>query len=427
MAEVAPVVEDARANLLRRWWAASGLALFAATWKLWTPQIEFPQVPLFAWAGALPPFVDRLALGALLGSLAAAAWKPHTRRSWVAFAGSLGVLMVLDQHRLQPWAWQLLLMATVFMDSSASGGCQPSESLPVRQRILGGLTSSACLIQVLTISIYFWSAVSKLDAGFLASHGQTLVEALLNAVGIDAAPWSPRWKRWLAFCLPLGELLVAVGLCWPRTRRIALIAATALHVGLILALGPLGLGHQAGVLTWNVAFIGHIWLLFGARTFVVPSLGGSLSEARNRLKAELRTALIVFACLWPITERRGLCDRWLAWSVYVARAERVRVTLTDNGLQRLPESARRCATDGELPLDQWSLVSLNVPIYPQLRFQLGVVEWLRQRCGEDNLVEVIVQHSDGVRVEIERLTVEQFDEQRRAFWINTKPRPAKSP
>ena len=93
------------------------------------------------------------------------------------------------------------------------------------------------------------------------------------------------------------------------------------------------------------------------------------------------------------------------------------MTLTDEGLQALPPSARRCVTDGELRLDQWSLAALDAPMYPQWRFQIGVVEWLRQRCGDETLVEVIVQHSRGGG-KIERLTAEQFDERRREFWIN---------
>lgn len=394
MADVAPVAENARANQLRRWWAAAGLVLFAATWKLWTPQTEFPQVPLFDWAGVLPPFVDRLAFGVLLGSLATAAWKPNSRRGWMVFAASLSVLLVLDQHRLQPWAWQLLLMAIWWISANV------------------GHVSNVPLV-ALTISIYFWSAVSKLDAEFFVSHGQTLIEALFGAIRIDAAAWSARWKWWLATTLPLGELLVAVGLAWPRTRRAGLIAATGLHVGLLLALGPLGLGHRPGVLLWNVAFIGHDWLLFGRQS------NRSCEGVRRSLSLALRVGVFWLACLWPITERWGLCDRWLAWSVYVARSERVRVTLTEDAVRRLPESARRCVADSELPLDRWSLTALDVPIYPQLRFQLGVVEWLRQRCGEENLVEVIVQQGGSG---IERLTVEQFDERRREFWISSQPR-----
>ncbi len=305
-----------------------------------------------------------------------------------------------------------------------------------------GLTPPARLLKGLTISIYFWSAVSKFDAGFYASHGQTLVEALFQSVSVNAAGWPASVKWWLAFSLPLGELLVAFGLCWPRTRRAALIAATALHVGLILALGPMGLGHRPGVLLWNIAFIGNDWLLFGARPSEPVTLTRSVSEGerftewvsrRSGLERSpsltLRVSLfvILFACVWPITGRWGLCDHWLAWSVYSTQIERVNVTLTDEGVQRLPESAQRLVVAGELWLDRWSLAALDVPVYPQLRFQFGVVEQLRRRCGEENLVEVNMQHSQRDGGIFERFTVEQFDERSRAFWINTRPRMLPTP
>lgn len=67
------------------------------------------------------------------------------RRWWaisglVLFATALSVLILIDQHRLQPWAWQLLLMSCVFATRSAN---------------------ATRLLMLLTISVYFWSAVSK--------------------------------------------------------------------------------------------------------------------------------------------------------------------------------------------------------------------------------------------------------------------------
>ena len=426
MANNDSAAEHVRETSLRRWWACAGLVLFGVTWKLWIPQTEFPQVPLVARVGTLPPIADWLTFAVLLGSLAMAALRPNSGRTWLAMVVSLGVLIALDQHRLQPWAWQLGLMALLWSRRSAT----QVSNLPASE--LSWQVKQVPLVW-LTISIYFWSAVSKLDPSFFASHGQTLVEALFQSVGIHAAEWPARVKWWLASLLPVGEFLVAAGLCLPRTRKAALIAATALHVGLILALGPTGLGHRPSVLLWNVAFIGHDWLLFGRRTSGRSPLTRSVSEGWNQgvnspqsvapsLTLRVSGAVIILACVWPMTARWGLCDHWLAWSVYSTQIERVGVTLTDEGVRRLPESAKRLAADGELWLDRWSLTALDVPIYPQLRFQLGVVEELRRQCGDENLIEVSVQRSPRDGGSIERLTVEQCDVRRREFWINSQPR-----
>ena len=131
------------------------------------------------------------------------------------------------------------------------------------------------------------------------------------------------------------------------------------------------------------------------------------------------------AILWPIMESFGLCDHWLAWSVYSTRTERVSVTLSAEGIRRLPEAAQQLVKGGELPLDRWSLESLNVPIYPQLRFQLGIVEWLQQRCGEENVLEVtVVRPGSRLKGDVttEFVPGDQISQRLDHFWINTRPK-----
>ena len=63
--------EGSRATWLRKTMAAFGLLLFAITWRLWTPQTEFPQIPFFGWLTEVPGFVDWIAaVGTLVGLLA---------------------------------------------------------------------------------------------------------------------------------------------------------------------------------------------------------------------------------------------------------------------------------------------------------------------------------------------------------------------
>ena len=424
---------------LRLWWAICGLVLFAATWRLWVPQSVFPQVPLFHWVTVLPNAFDGLCFGSLIVALIAAAIGlpryARTQIAWPLFSVTCVGSVLFDQHRLQPWVWLLLLMSLLFQDDSSR------RTLQVRWF---ETLSPETLLRWLTISVYFWSAVSKFDQGFFATHGPTLVEALLRLVGLGGLPGSVTWG--LAIGLPFGELLIAVGLSCPRFRRYAVWGAIGLHFALILALGPLGLGHRSGVLLWNIAFIGHDWLLFRPSTSTDPRHGRSLQETpmlNNELKSKSckapaladaascllrsygRPGIVMAAVLWPITEPFGICDHWLAWSVYSTRTERVTVTLTTAGTRRLPEAAQRLVKGSELPLDRWSLESLNVPIYPQLRFQLGIVEWLQKRCGEENVLEVtVVLPGSRLKGDIttEFVPSDQISQRLEHFWINTRPK-----
>ena len=62
---------EQRAVWFVRLWAVFGLLLIGATWRLWTPQTVFPQVPLVRWAGLAPDWLHWVGLSGLVGSLIA--------------------------------------------------------------------------------------------------------------------------------------------------------------------------------------------------------------------------------------------------------------------------------------------------------------------------------------------------------------------
>ena len=362
-------------NGLTRWLAVGVLALVASTWKLWTPQEVFPQVPLIRAACDWPGWLDWGCLAVLVVSALTMLFV--ARRGWLGrglclgLAVSLSVFFVLDQHRLQPWAWQFFLLAVLLSladDETARRGWR-----------------------WLVIGIYFWSAVSKLDYTFCHEQGPALLEGLRHAMGLRGMPnpWTEALDVVGSFGIALSELGVAVLLAWPRARWLGLWAATIIHVALLAALGPLGLNHSLGVLLWNVFFLVQNWLLFRATSAERPfadetffaqfcqwwrDLATWPASRTNRLA--LGTVLV--AMTWPILEPLGYCDHWLAWAVYSARAETVHISTNtfDTGIGGFVDRKRpRLGVQLDLHtlrIGEWSLAALGVPAYPNERFQLGV-------------------------------------------------------
>ena len=353
--------------------AAGLLALVAATWKLWTPQDVFPQVPLIRAACDWPGWFDWVCLTVLVMSsltllvVGQRGW--WSRGSCIGMAVSLAGFFVLDQHRLQPWAWQFFLLAVLLSladDITARRGWR-----------------------WLVVGIYFWSAVSKLDYTFCHEQGPALLGGLKQAMGLRGMP--NRWTEALdiagSFGIALGELGVAVLLAWPCARWLGLWTATIMHLSLLAALGPLGLNHSLGVLLWNVFFIAQDWLLFSetlprptspdetASPRVVDRLWNWLAwpaERNNRLALGGLIAML----LWPSLEPFGYCDHWLAWAVYSSRTENAVLIFNKvAGTKPLPESASVTPDNSPrqaMELNRWSLNALGVPGYPQNRFYQGV-------------------------------------------------------
>lgn len=436
----AATVAVSRAPCLRRALAAFALALFATTWRLWTPQDVFPQVPAFRWITGLPAAWQWVPLVALIGSLAAALVAPKSarlgRRSLLAFALAAVLLMAGDQHRWQPWAWQMLLTAL------ALGALPPA--------------SSWRLLRWLTVSIYVYSAWSKCDITFLDTLGQQFLRALAG----PAAGWLDGWplatRRVLAGGFVAAEFLLAAALLWPRSRRWGLAGAVASHVLLIWILGPWGLAHRPPVLIWNAWFIVQDLLLFagplscslvGWRPFSRPSPHPAEPSAEPtgsppiRFGGQAVQGLLWLALLLPLLQPFGLCDPWFAWALYAPRVEWVRILISRSQEQHIRADADQSAAGDmarylvplvdepdwlELRADRWSLGALGAPLYPSNRFQLGVALAVAERYSLASGLTVIclgpADRLSGARLHTTLTGVAEIQAACDAYWLNAQPR-----
>ncbi len=351
-------------------------------------------------------------------SLSIALFAPRRSRLWrgglVLFALVFASMAIIDQHRLQPWAYEFFLIAVVLAMT------------PTRRSLV--------LIRLLVVSIYFHSALSKLDSSFLETNGQQLVSGLLSSVDLTMDWWSPGARRLAAASLPVGELLVAIGLIVPAMRRFALPGAVLMHLLLLVTLGPWGLKHEAGVLIWNVFFIAQDILLFG--TFFKTDLVKDAATATD-MQADKSTrlvgGLVVAVIVLPLLEPFGWFDHWPAWAVYASRPERVTVFIDRTARSRLPESLQKHVEPPrplddwcEVRLDRWSLEALAVPLYPQDRFQIGVAIDLAHRYELDSDIRVFIESSasrwTGKRSSRELIGREDIEREADRFRLNATPR-----
>jgi hypothetical protein len=413
--------------------------LVAATWPLWLPETPVPQIPWFGWAARVPRGPGEIVLVGNLGVFLLLQFL-DIRRKWMwqlktyFFLTSVPLLLVLDQHRLQPWVWQMLIWGSVIALSRSS-----------RQTLN--------YLRWLTISVYFWSAVSKLDWAFVEGHGQVLLSGLADSVGLSSAMWSESLRRTLAAAMPIGELAVAILLLLRRTRWIGLWAAVAMHAALILALGPTGLGHEWGVLLWNAFFIANAWLLFRSgepQTAVEPqaSAGEPRASAWGSFAGERSThpqtdvwgspevwgspgAVVAWlAALLPALSLVGWWDWWPSWAVYSSQPAVVRMLVHEDDIERLPPSLRPHV--GPPPplsdwrpvnLDGWSYARCWCPMYPQQRYRLAVIAALSAQAEIEPRVEIRSSPDrwTGQRTE-QTLSADELSQRLLFYWCNTSPR-----
>lgn len=406
---------------LKRWTAGMAVVLIIATWPLWTLQHQFPVIPAFRFLCSAPQVVDWLCLAVLLLSLSAVTLgtaRLTSGCSWLAIISGLA-LLALDQHRFQPWMYQLLLFLAIML-------------LADRQLMRRLLTW-------LIISVYFYSAVGKLDYEFLHTVGQQFFQALLSWFSAEAAE-GKSLPIFIVGLLPLGELVLAAALAYRPSRRVAGVLACIFHLGLVLVLGPWGLHHSAGVVLWNLQFAVQAILLFSlASSAAEQHPPGSEIPPRQRkwsaaFPAPLALTLTYLAIALPIVERFGWWDHWPSWALYAPHSSRVEVLVAETVVSRLPEDLQREMPESDalaiwvrVPIERWSLASTRAPIYPQARFQLGVGAALARRLDSDFEIKLqLLSVSNRFTGSRKMLELEGTTTIERAlqdlFWLNSQPR-----
>lgn len=367
----------------------SFLLLIAATWPLWQPATDFPQVPLVSIGAVIPAWLEWLALGssiaAAIGIIAFSAMP--ARRTWsiaIWFLATL-LLVVADQQRLQAWLWHGWLLGGILV------GAQRADVVPA--------------VRWLTAGLYFHSALSKLDATFVATLGREFFLAPLQGLGWSVGDFPSEVLVAGALAFPIFELIVAAMILlperWRMARWIAFGGVMVMHAALLLILW-LGLGHSRGVLLWNLFFLAQGVILFWPLAEEVSDVEASDPPVEIddgfRWQNVLLYASLFLGIGLPCLAPWGLCDPWPAWELYAPRVARTELQVTSDAIDELPadlrelmrESRRDDALWQRVPLDRWSLAARGAPIYPHPRVQLGLALALAEQSHSPQSFRVIL-------------------------------------
>lgn len=355
--------------------AIAEVILITVTWPLWFSKTDFPQVALVSSASSIPGFIHQ-GLSALLVITCLvtaarqvlhlrkpvfqdAADKPSTfdqlrdpKLSAVVLFCAVA-LAVLDQHRLQPWHWLMILLFTEWL----------LLDLPDFRKAAAATFAS----------IYLFAALSRFGPDMDSGMSRQILSAILNAAGVNTIKPGSDLFFVLATAMSIMEFAIGIGLLVNKTRRLATLVAMLLHATLILCLSPLGLNHHLGVLVWNGFLLVAVMFLFWPK-------GGDASKTSWKGRLAMATVLLI-----PASGLFGIADNWLSWQVYSPRPEVLKLTVHEDSAKFLPPSLQAFVqppqllrSDCPIRLDRWSLQQKLVPGYPEDRFQIAVAKQVVQ-------------------------------------------------
>jgi hypothetical protein len=362
-----------RVTLLRAALILGLLAGFALSPKLWLSSRLYPLTPVWSFLQPFPSPGDYVVIFALAALLIAIIVAPRRVILTAAFA-LLALLALQDQSRLQPWFYQYALMLLAI---AVAGSGRQAAAL-----------NTCCFIVAAT---YIWSGLAKLNPSFSTAIFPAFVEPFVARGLIPAAWLNHGLVRDLAFATPALECVTGIGLLIRRFRPAAFYCAIAMHVFILLVLGPLGRRFNAVIWPWNLAMIAFLLILFFGRKDQ-PALRDIVW---GRGFAFQKVVLILFGVM-PALSFFHLWDDYLSSALYTGNTNSGVIYLSDDAFEQLPDGIENHVYEegpnlSSLDINDWSFEELKVPAYAEVRIYRNVAKQICGYVSNGSGVELVVQ------------------------------------
>ncbi|MEO6488726.1 MAG: hypothetical protein ABIO04_02205 [Ferruginibacter sp.] len=331
------------------------IRLIAITWiitklicyNLWLAERLFPLVPIHTSLSLVPAFFHTLIFAV---SIAGMVWFLFFPRKKIMIAILLMEILscCLDQNRWQPWEYQFLFMGAAYVMSQNE-----------KQTII--------LWQLIITGLFFFSGLFKFNSSFIHDVWQHLI--LNQWLGIT----NPGINLVRAgYCLPLLEMLSALGLYFTFTRKASVLILCAMHLFILLLLGPIGLNINAVVWPWNLLMIGLLFLILYRHKIEIT---------RAAMLHRLTWVILLFWWTLPWLQLAGYWDKYLSSVLYGGGVEQLYICV--NNIEAQSEMAGYIQhkfwlipCSSVLPVFNWGVKEMKTAPYPEPRIYKAIIkEW----------------------------------------------------
>ena len=313
------------------------------SYKLWLSARTFPLSPVTTALPMIPFPFDTLIFILLILLLTIIFFSNTPRKYLLVFISLLLLDCLEDQLRWQPWVYQYLLMFTVL------------SFFPWQLKKPGNQEEIINTFRIIIASIYIYSGIQKLNVLFLTSVWPWLATPISHL--LPFIPWQILYA--VGNIIPLVETSIGIFLLIPKTRKIAVWLAIAMHLFILFSLGPLGRNWNSVVWPWNIAMIGFVWTLFWDTQKI------TFKDIFKRNKFAFKYVVILLFGILPILNLFNLYDSYLSDALYSGNTSSAYMVLGKDHHQ--------------LDFNTWALSELNVPVYPADRIFLNIG---RKVCAE---------------------------------------------
>ena len=257
------------------------------------------------------------------------------------------VWWVQDQSRIVLWYYSILLLFVGLLYTFTAEDEKKAYGL------------DCC--RIIVCGIYLWGGLNKLNPWFFVEIFPWFMKPFFGA-----ATESPLFSV-LAFGAAFTEGAIGVMLLFPRTRRLAVVLLTLLHLTILFCLGPLGHSRAIAVWPWNILMMIVSFLLFwnekdrSAKEILTPLFP---------LKWCISFLVFIAPALWYV----GYWNTHMSFHMYTGLRDNAVYQISNEQRVHLPYTVQEVLKEnGELYPADWSMNEFAFTPHQEERvfFQIG--------------------------------------------------------
>ncbi len=313
--------------------------------NLWISNRVFPLAPPFDFLYSIPNSIHIFFYIISMACLAFCVLKPSIHRLLPVIMIAEIASCLLDQNRWQPWEYQYLFMFFVLWYNKKNQDF------------------ALMLLIVIISSTYFYSGSQKFNPHYI-----TLVWKKIFMEGLFRIPESISSQviaMRLGYIVPLFEMSFGILLFVKKTRKLAIVFSVAMHLTLMLVVGPGGVNYNLTVWSWNIAMIAFLLLLWNSKA--------NYSEIKTLSKSSPNWLPVIAWSFLPILNFVGCWDYFLSSSLYSGRVDVCFIKLINppENFELKKYYKKKNASDSlnieTIAVQTWSMDEVDTPPFPQKR------------------------------------------------------------
>ncbi|KUJ50168.1 hypothetical protein AR685_16075 [Chryseobacterium sp. JAH] len=328
------------------------------SYKTWIIEREYPVIPPFDFLKQVPAdFHLTLFCLSLINLLLVVFFR---RKKWMLI--SLFLLeffsCALDTVRWQPWQYMYMCMLLLIILNFS----KPKNIV--------------FLFHLFLVGMYLFSGLHKLNRDFLYTFWMNTV--LQEFFGLSLKNILKFKLFFFGLLIPVIEIGLAVLLLVVKSKRIISYFLIAIHISILIIIGPAGLGYNSVVWFWNLALIFILLILY---TSPVKYIGTKLM-----LK---QFYCVVLWFLMPVLSFFGLWYQYFSFNLYSGKGYQMYVCVNKNvdGLKPYlePVLGRFCKDKPYFILQNWAMAEIKSAPLPEFEIYKKISNEIKKKYGDKSV------------------------------------------